>query len=175
MNQIGQLATDIYDTEFDYASTEIERSHKIQGISGWLLANEGLLNTLIYTNFSGVNPGFRLEEANIFKQLYISTYYKKESRNVLRNITTDGVDWIRLSEGDTTIVRNNKNEVAKTYLSLSKEADAEMKQLIYSYNLYGARPLQVAGADGGYPSGSGMWPPNLYPFGWYGYPYAQRW
>jgi len=174
MNQIGQLATEIYDTEFNYATTELERQVQIGTVSGWLLANEGLLNTLIYTTFSGANPGLGLEEAEIFKQLYISTYYKKSSRDTLRNITTDGVDWIRLSEGDTTIVRNNKNEVAKTYMALAKDADAEMKQLIYSYNLYGARPLQVAGADGGYASGSGMWPPNYYPYGWYSYPYA-RW
>ena len=145
------------------------------------MANEGLLNTVIYTNFSGANPGLRLEEANVFKCIYLSTYYKKKSRDVLRNIDNASVDWVRLSEGDTTIVRNNKNETAKTYVSLAKEADAELKQLVYSYNLYKAHPRQVAGSDGGFPltgSGGGWWPPNYYYYsygiaGGGGYPYSR--
>ena len=174
MNQIGNLAASIYDTEFGYASTELGREVEVVAISGWLIANEGLLNTLIYTQFSGADPNMRLEEQNIFKQLYLSRYYRKASRDVLRNITTDGLDWTRLSEGDTTIQRNNKNETAKTYLSLGKEADETITDLVYSYNLYQAAPHQVAGADGGYATGSGMWPPNMYyPYSWQGYPYAR--
>ena len=68
MNQIGQLASDIYDNELDNATTELGREREVEKISGWLLANEGLLNTLIYTNFSGVNPGFKQEEADIYKR-----------------------------------------------------------------------------------------------------------
>jgi|TARA_R110000824_G_scaffold42887_2_gene125676 hypothetical protein len=174
MNQIGNLAASIYDTEFGYADTELARERDIVAISGWLIANEGLLNVLIYTQYSGGNPGLHLEEQEIFKQLYLSKYYRKSSRDVLRNITTDAMDWTRLSEGDTTIQRTNKNETAKTYISLAKEADERIKDLVYSYNLYQARPLQVAGADGGYATGSGMWPPNyMYPYNWQGYPYSR--
>lgn len=180
MNQIGNLAASIYDTEFGYADTELAREREIVAISGWLIANEGLLNTLIYTQFSGGNPGtvkgshFGLEEQEIFKQLYLSKYYRKSSRDVLRNITTNDMDWTRLSEGDTTIQRTNKNETAKTYITLAKEADERIKELVYSYNLYQARPLQTAGADGGYATGSGMWPPNyMYPYSWQGYPYSR--
>lgn len=174
MNQIGNLAASIYDTEFGYADTELAREREIVAISGWLNANEGLLNVLIYTQYSGGNPGMQLEEQEIFKQLYLSKYYRKSSRDVLRVITTDAMDWTRLSEGDTTIQRTNKNETAKTYISLAKEADERIKDLVYSYNLYQARPLQVAGADGGYATGSGMWPPNyMYPYAWQGYPYAR--
>ena len=169
MNQIGQLASDIYDNELDNATTELGREREVEKISGWLLANEGLLNTLIYTNFSGVNPGFKQEEADIYKQIYLSHYYKKSSRDTLRVITSESVDWIRLSEGDTTIVRNNKNEIAKTYLSLAKDAEEQIKQLVYSYTLYGARPLQVAGLDGGWPTGSGYYAPGYYYYGYYPY------
>lgn len=174
MNEIGNLAASIYDTEFGYATNELERDREIVAISGWLIANEGLLNTLIYTQFSGGNPGMKLEEQNIFKQLYLARYYRKASRDVLRNITADGMDWTRLSEGDTTIQRNNKNETAKTYISLAKEADERIRELVYSYNLYEARPLQTAGADGGFVTGSGMWPNNyMYPYAWQGYPYSR--
>lgn len=170
VNQIGQLAAEIYDTEFNYASNELERDREINQISGWLIANEGLLNTVIYTNFSGGNPGLLQEEANIFKYLYLSKYYKKKSRDVLRNVGTD-VDWIRLSEGDTTIVRSNKNETAKTYAALARDNDEELKQLTYSYNLYQAAPRQTAGTDGGWPTtGSGAnawWPPNYYFYPYY--------
>ena len=175
MNQIGNLAASIYDTEFGYANTELAREAEVVAISGWLIANEGLLNTLIYSKFSGGDPGMKLEEQNIFKQLYLSKYYRKESRDVLRGIGNAEFDWTRLSEGDTTIVRSNKNEAAKTYVSLAKEADETIKELVYSYNLYGARPLQVAGADGGYTmTGGGTWPPNfMYPYSWQGYPYSR--
>ena len=52
MNQIGNLAASIYDTEFGYAETELARERDIVAISGWLIANEGLLNVLIYTQYS---------------------------------------------------------------------------------------------------------------------------
>ena len=98
-------------------------------------------------------------------------------RDSLRTSNTTDIDWTRLTEGDTTIVRSNRNETAKNYMSLIKENRAELKELIYSYNLYGAKPRQVAGADGGWPttgSGNGWWPPDYYSYGWYGYPYS-RW
>ena len=58
--------------------------------------NIGLLNTYLYTSFSGsdngegqrVISGFGLEEADIYKEMYLYHYYKKQARNTLRGIVT---------------------------------------------------------------------------------------
>ena len=66
------------------------------------------------------------------------------------------------SEGDTTIVRTNKVDLSRVYRNLAKDAAEEIKELVYAYNSYQAQPVQTAGFDGGFVSGSG---------GYYRYPY----
>ena len=158
MSDIGDLATSIWDNEFGDATGAAMRTAEINSISGWLAANIGLLNTWIYSTYSGTTPGnivpsgkFELEEQEIYTQLYLKHFYEKKSRNVLRGIDgslNNDIDWIRLREGDSLIVRSNKVDVAKLYLSLAKEAEAELKDLTYYYNSYKSPPRQVAGDDG---------------------------
>lgn len=143
------FAYNIWDNEFD-ANTGVSETY----ISYWLENNIGNLNVLLNTEFvvSGgdFEPKFHPEESGIYTQYFLKEYYKKESRKVLQNITSPlaGVDWISLTEGDTSIRRNNKNEVAKTLLQQSKDAGIELKDLVYKYNHYKAQPRQVAGFDG---------------------------
>ena len=161
MAYVGEIATRIYDNEFDDAPTQLERLYRIQSISGWLEANVGQFNNLCYTNF-GTGSVFRLEEENILTQLYLHDYYKKQARKVLNMSVTGATDWTRLSEGDTTIVRTNKVDLSRVYRNLAKDASEQIKELTYAYNSYQAQPLQTAGFDGGFVSGSG---------GYYRYPY----
>ena len=158
MSDIGDLATSIWDTEFGDATGAAMRTAEIASISGWLEANVGLLNNWIYSSYSGTPAGnivpsgtFKLEEQDIYTQLYLKHFYEKKGRNVLRGIDgslNNDIDWIRLKEGDSLIVRSNKTDVAKLYLSLAKEAEQELKSLTYYYNSYKAAPRQVAGDDG---------------------------
>ena len=167
MSDIGDLATSIWDTEFGDATGAAQRTTAIAGISGWLAANVGLLNTVIYKSFSGNAEGnmcpsgkFKLEEQEIYTQLYLKHFYDKKARNVLRGIDgslNNDIDWIRRREGDSLIVRSNKTDVAKLYLSLAKEAAEELKDLIYYYNSYQAVPRQVAGADGAWGVSGQSW------------------
>lgn len=160
MSDIGDLATSIWDTEFGDATGAAQRTSEISAISGWLGANVGMLNTVIYKAFSGDSNGnicptetFRLEEQDIYTQIYLKHFYEKKGRNVLRGIDgslNNDIDWIRLREGDSLIVRSNKTDVAKLYLSMAKEAGEELKDLVYSYNSYQAAPRQAAGIDGSY-------------------------
>ena len=172
MSDIGGLATRIWDTEFGDETGAAHRTTNISSISGWLQANVGQLNNYIYTAFSGQSNGtmfptgaFKLEEQNIYTEIYLAHYYKKKSRNVLRGIdgtlSTD-IDWIRLREGDSLIVRSNKVDVSKVYISLAKEADQKLKNLVYYYNLYQAAPRQVGGQDGNPFPASGGWPRGQY-------------
>jgi len=158
MSELGDLATSIWDNEFGDATGASQRTNEINSISGWLAGNIGLLNTLIYKSFSGDANGdvcpvgtFKLEEQDIYSQIYLKHFYEKKARNVLRGIDgslNSDIDWIRLREGDSLIVRNNKTDVSKLYLSMAKDAAEELKDLVYYYNSYQAAPRQVAGNDG---------------------------
>lgn len=160
MSELGDLATSIWDNEFGDATGASQRTNEINSISGWLAGNIGLLNTLIYKSFSGDANGdvcpvgtFKLEEQDIYSQIYLKHFYEKKARNVLRGIDgslNSDIDWIRLREGDSLIVRNNKTDVSKLYLSMAKDAAEELKDLVYYYNSYQAAPRQVAGNDGNY-------------------------
>jgi hypothetical protein len=57
------------------------------------------------------------------------------------------VDFITLRDGDSMITRTNKNEIAKTYRGLTNDATQRLEMLTAKYNIYSARPVQVAGAD----------------------------
>ena len=162
MAQAGEIATRIYDNEFDDQPTQLERLFKIEQISGWLEANVGQLNNLLYTQF-GSGTNFKLEEENILTQLYLRDYYARQARLAL-NISagTGALDWVRLSEGDTTIVRSNRVDTSKLYRSLANDASEQIKELTYAYNSYQAMPRQTAGFDGGFISGSGAY--YRYPF-----------
>lgn len=174
MNQIGELAYNIWDIEFGDHTTALERERNVLLISGYLEANIGQLNTLINTDFyineeqDSVVPELKYEEKTIFTQLYLKDYMNKQARNILRNAaasshstnnstntTTVGVtDWIELREGDTSIRRSvatstSKNASAQIFQKSAAEANQLLKELVHSYNIYGSVPLQVAGMDGG--------------------------
>jgi hypothetical protein len=144
-SQIGNLAKEIASGYFFYL-TGTELTTQISDTSGWLTVNMGQLNALIYTSYSGVDPNMGLEEASIYTQLYLQSYYISRAKKVLRNIGNDA-DWIRIVEGDTTLVRTNKNEVSKAYRGLAKDAQEMTNSLVASYHQYLAQPTQVAGTD----------------------------
>lgn len=161
---VSTIATGIYRDEFD-SDTGYQ---SISAISGWLENNVGLLNTQLYTSFSGSGTAdgdtalqgtgsFRYEESDIFKQLYLVNYYKKKTRSVLKNIDSS-VDFISLRDGDSMITRTNKNEIAKTYRGLTNDAEERLQMLTAKYNIYGAAPVQVAGLDAPDGTGEGNFP-----------------
>ena len=156
---VSTIATGIYNDEFD---SETGYSTLVS-ISGWLANNVGLLNTQLYTSYSGsgvsvsdtqypndtvLSPSgnFRFEEADIYKQIYLTNYYTKKARAVLKGIDSS-VDFISLREGDSVITRTNKNEIAKTYRGFAKDAQERLEMLTAKYNIYEAQPVQVAGTD----------------------------
>lgn len=140
-----ELATEIVNDEFDYL-TGSEFSGEVLYISGWLSGHLGDLNILINTCFSGVSgeidPVLEEEEEAIYKQLYMSNYYKRKVRDTLRGIDSS-VDWQSIQEGDSKITRTNKNEVAKSWKSMANSANEELDKLISKYTIYEASPVQV--------------------------------
>lgn len=153
MSNIGDIATRIYDNEFDDAPSQLEREFKIESISGWIEANVGQFNNLTYQSYD-TGDMFPQEEENILTQLYLKDHYNKQARSVLNGAATGSLDWTRLTEGDTTIVRSNRIDIVRGYRNLAAEASDQLKDLVYSYNSYHAMPRQNAGIDGGFISGS---------------------
>lgn len=157
MNDLGVLATDIVTYDFPNDTG----SYNVGFVSGWLETNIGELNGLVHEEFEanatgglclvGTDSGMMPVEKNIFSTLYEIWYYQKSARESLRSFTySDSVDWVTLKEGDTTIQRQNKNSVAKTYRDLSEEATSRLDNLLFQYNYQKSSPLQVAGTDGTY-------------------------
>lgn len=156
---VHDLAEEIFANEFEYDSGYAQFYY----ISGWLDKNVGQLNNRLYTSFEVDNGNFtptgdfKQEERAIYKQMYLYEFYTKKTRQVLRGVDSS-VDFLTLREGDTSITRTNKNELAKTYRSLANDSKDEVEKLITSYNLYQAAPVQVAGIDGSpFVSGSGCY------------------
>lgn len=147
MSEISDLATSIYASEFDSNSEVINLS----SIQAWLEENLGLLNTLINTSYSGINPSMGLEEKAIYKQIYLYNYYSKQSRNVLRGIvsTSSSDNVLMVADGDNRIQFANKNEVGKTFRDLSRDAKQTLDQMVAKYNIYASKPLQVGGVEAG--------------------------
>jgi hypothetical protein len=146
MNVIESLSLSIFQTEFDSDTGIMPRSH----ISGWLAENLGYLNTLLNTSYSGIDSSIDLEAQSIYKELYLSNYYRKQSRNALRGIidTSDNrSDILSLRDGESSVTFTNKNEVAKVYKSMADESQLRLNKLVSQYNIYQSKPLQVGGIE----------------------------
>jgi len=135
--------------------------------------NLGRLNTLIDTCYSGsyitgeygemtsysITPEIGSEETAIYQKIFELDFYNKQARNTLKGAAGyAGGDWVSLKEGDSSITRVNRNEVAKNYKSLAQDTRAELDKMVQSYLKFRATPQQVVGDDvvsAGYYAGPG--------------------
>lgn len=164
MSVYSDLAHEIFTVEFGSDTSVTTFSQ----ISGWFSTNLGLLNNLLYSNFSGSDPSLGEEEKSIFKELYLSNFYTKQARNALRGIlssSNNGDNILSVSDGDNSITFVNRNEVSKVYRGLASDSQIKLKDLIATYNSYKAEPRQLGGIEAGYFSGSGSY--YTYPYAYY--------
>lgn len=166
MNTVGQLASGIWDDLGQPATPSVIY------ISGWIGSDRGLgkLNVLLGKEFivdnSGAYAGISYDnggysdtyqagdfypalgnvEAAIYAEIYKYDFYDKKIRDTLNGIfdaTNTSVDWSELSEGDTTIKRSNRSEVAKTYRGMQQDSRSELNKLVGYYRQNQALPSQV--------------------------------
>jgi hypothetical protein len=142
MSEINELASQIVDSEFGYL-TGSDKTCRIASTEAWLLYNIGRLNNRIYTSFSGEDPGLGHEERSIYSTMYLMNYYASEAQKVLRNMSSDTLQWLTLKEADTTVTLQNKNEVAKTYISMSRTIKEDLEKQVAAYNGFLAGPREV--------------------------------
>lgn len=148
MNVFGTLATSIVENEFDHL-TGATQTGEIDYVSGWLEANIGKLEIVTNESFTGEDPALEEDEKSIYYQLYMVHYNTKKARDVLRGSDSESVDWTRLEEGDTVIVRTNKIDVAREYKAAAASAKEVLDDLITKYNIYKASPKQNCVSDVG--------------------------
>lgn len=140
MANIEQIASGIFFYEFDADTNETN----ISMISGWVQANLGQLNNLIYTDYSGTSD-IGLEEQTILTHLYLMHYYKKKSRNAIKTIgsSTPTNNVVSIRDEDSSVTFLNGNEVSKQFVQMSKDHFNELGKLVHAYNSYQASPSQV--------------------------------
>lgn len=140
--------------------------YSYEDLAYWFVGNYNLgkLNTLIDTCYSGsyitgeygemtsysIIPEMGSEESSIYQKIFELDFYNKKARDTLQEISSAGQDWLSLREGDSSITRVNKNEVAKSYKSLASDAKQELDKMIQSYLKFRATPQQVVGDDAVY-------------------------
>jgi hypothetical protein len=140
MANLFQIASGIFFYEFDGDTSDTN----ISAISGWMEANLGELNNLIYTQFSGADADLNVEQSNIYKHLYLGHFYKKKSRNAIKNIVNGSAsNVLSVRDEDSAVSFVNSNEISKQFRQLSKDNFEELNKLVASYNSYQAAPLQV--------------------------------
>ena len=136
---LGSLATGIFINEFN-SDSGVTTPLKIES---WLAANTGQLSARLADDLTGVS--LTSEQESIFTLMYLSRYYGQTAQSA--NSGVGAVDWITIREGDSTVTRTNKNEVAKSYLAMRKQTNEELDKLIAAYHLKYATAQQVAGDD----------------------------
>lgn len=140
MASIQEVASGIFFYEFDGDTTETN----ISMISGWISANLGEMNNLIFTDLSGDAADFNVEQRDIMRHLYLASYYKKKARNAIKTLGANGSNGVLMIRDDDSHVQFvNINEVSKQFSALSKQHMEELNAQVYAYNLYQARPMQA--------------------------------
>lgn len=116
----------------------------IPSIAFWLRSNVGKLNNLIDTEYTIVSSEFFPElgesEKAIFKLLYMIYYY---NRHVNKNLGAAAyVSIMEVKEGNRTVKRTNKTDIAKTYRNLVADYNEELLGQLLNYKMNRADPVQ---------------------------------
>lgn len=137
-NQITELADIIFR---DLESEDIS----IPTIDFWLRNNIGQLNSRLDTSFEITNndfsPSLSEEEKDIFKAMYKIYWLNRLIKNNLGAAAYAG-EVTQIKEGNRTVIGTNKNDVAKTYVALKKDATQDLNFLIQAYKFNRADPRE---------------------------------
>lgn len=101
------------------------------GITGWVNYCE--------------NTCFHNEEKNIFQEIYKVKYYEDFINRLLYSAQYDTI--IEVEEGDSHVRKLTKNDLAKSYIILKKEAADRLRDLTMLYKFNKAVAQQVTGDD----------------------------
>jgi hypothetical protein len=159
--EFSQLFTDFIDEVYEDLVDQSQYSKAY--LSGWFLAdsNLGKLNASIdscyeidrLTGVSGVvtgreiNPWLGAEEQSIYKKLFDYEYFNRQAKYALSGVGGRVAEWVSIKEGDSSVTRVNKSEMAKTLKGMARDAKDDLDSLIKNYLRFRAVPQQVVGDD----------------------------
>lgn len=120
-------------------------------IIGYFRSNIGVLNNLLTKIFVinattlEIDPELTDDELVIFKKVFEIYYFIKVIRT---NLGASAFTAILEVQNDGAVTRLvNRNEVAKTYITLKKDAMQELKDLLNAYHINSTTPSAVIGDD----------------------------
>lgn len=115
-------------------------------IKNWFLSNVGNLNIVLNATYSGVtgsiSPQISGDAQYIFKELFNIAYY---SRLITQNLGANAysTDFTEVKEGDSSIRRVSKNEIAKTYMTLKRQSQETLTDLIKMWRMNQCNPQSI--------------------------------
>lgn len=147
---IVDLAQSIIDDLGD--STNIS----LPSVATYLRQNIGKLNDLLNTNFiiepnsleiinSDDNTTIGLMECAIYMQLYEVYYFQRRANAFLGALAIDAVIEYQSDGGAIRLV--DRNQIAKTYAQLKKDAQDTLNKMINRYKFYTTKAVQITGDD----------------------------
>jgi vacuolar-type H+-ATPase subunit F/Vma7 len=119
----------------------------VQYISGWLVsdANLGKLNNAVNGCYSGVSgcvdPVISGDEQAIYKDLYLISYYGRQAAAFLGAAGIDS--WLEIRDDTSSVKRQNKNELSKSFIALQKQTQEDLKDKIFAYERNHALPAVI--------------------------------
>lgn len=155
---VNSVSSDLGDRD-DYSPTYL---------IGWFLdqANLGYLNNQIDGCYQvtpylspagkatgiGIEPPLSNQELAIYKANFDTFFYAREAKLALSGAYNIG-SWQTLKEGDSTVTRVNRSELARTYQMFRKDAQDNANNLVKQYLKSKSKAQSVDGTDtidGGY-------------------------
>ncbi len=139
------LATEVYE--------ELSSPDDISpsSVTTWLATNLGQLNSLLLTSYdltddsSEITPELGVDEKAIFKKIYIINYY---SRQIRSNLGAAAYTLTSVEEDGFKVVKANRNEIAKTFMSLKRAEMDELQKFLLGYKSKRGGPLAVHSNEG---------------------------
>lgn len=78
------------------------------------------------------DPELETDQAAILRWMFLVKYY---GRHIRENLGANGVQWTEIREGDSVIKRASKTDVARSYMALKRDAEAELNRLVGLYRI----------------------------------------
>lgn len=123
----------------------------------YLRSNVGKLNDLLNTDYI-VQPNsleivssadntveIGLMESAIFAQLYEVYYFQRRANALLGALAIDTVLEYQSDGGAIRMI--DRNQIAKTYAQLKKDAQDALTKMVNRYKFYTTHPVQITGDD----------------------------
>ncbi len=128
----------------------------IPAIAFWIRGKVGWLNTVLFEDFY-INPALEifnadtgeisLEAVSVIKQSYRVYDLEVQIRTMTNALAADSILSVQDNLGGTSFTRVNRNEIAKTIVTIRKDELLYLNRMIDAYRSLKSTPSQVAGDD----------------------------